>query len=181
MVNGRRGDRGILVNKPAAILFGGPRDGWSYFIKDLEQLIRIERDFKGREFCYVPSGVMVPHPRTFHEVQSERWDYVEELDPFLPAPPEPPTPTEMVLSAIALCGRHGGQLIQIVNNLPPELLEMGDDKHGVPYVLDRHKVAVNIAPIVWTLEQRGQIESNPADPWHERRYRRVINAQEPAS
>lgn len=166
MVNGRRGTRGILVSKPAALLFGGPREGWSYFVSDLQSLIRLEREFNGREFWYAPSGVMVDHPRTFGEVQSERWDYIEELDPFRPQPPPPPTKLELVHAAIALCGRQGGRLPDIVNNLPPDMVEG----------LLRNNLAVCIAPLVWWLTRLGTVEHSEKDHPLDRRYRTVLNA-----
>lgn len=170
-MKGRRGDKGILVEKPAAILEGGPRDGWSYYLDDLALIQRVERQMNGRQFWYRPTDRTTVHPRTFGEVESAVWEYVPELDPFIPPPPPPPTKLELVAGAVAMCGSAGGRLPQIVNNLPPELTE--GNKLSM--------LAKSVAPLVWWLCRQGVIEQSTVDPWYDKRYRSVRRAQRPTT
>lgn len=170
MVNGRRGNKGIEIKRPSALLEGGPRGGWGYYVDELQQVVRMEAEINGREFWYRPTGRKIPHPRTFGEVKSEVWEYVVELDPFAPKPPPPPTRLELVLGAVGMLGSRGGQLAHIVPMLPAEF-HVG--------LQGKNSLAVRIAPLVWYLVHQGLLEQSDHvyDAWY--RMRRVAHAEEP--
>lgn len=51
------------ITRPAVILEGGPRDGWCYYVDDIEHQARATAA-TGHLFAYSPTGRYTPHPVT---------------------------------------------------------------------------------------------------------------------
>jgi hypothetical protein len=66
----------LKLKHPAAILEGGPRHNWGYYLKDLQVLVATD-EWAGRRFPYEPTGEFKPHPRAGGKVMSEVWRYAE--------------------------------------------------------------------------------------------------------
>jgi hypothetical protein len=79
----------LVLKKPAVLLEGGPKHGWSYH-EDYMPTLVAAYEHVGEVFPYRPTGRFEVHPRTAGKHSSRVWEYFE---------PEAPEPTYAELLA----------------------------------------------------------------------------------
>jgi hypothetical protein len=121
----------------AVLCEGGPRDGWAYFLDDIEEMVRIWGR-NGKVFNYRPTKRTVIHPRTRGKITSVIWEYVKTQDELAR---EAKHLTD-VLAAVVKLGRAGGTSSSIAK-LIEEPIGMPELRDALRALVARGEVDVN--------------------------------------